>query len=108
MLNIGGNVYVDFARRGKFDFRSSARFVIAKNILFPAATLGMLLLVRPPASVATLIIIQAAVPPLSAVPVLTERAGGKVALVNQFLVSSFMFSILTIPLTMWCFGYFFD
>jgi len=108
MLNIGGNVYVDFARRGKFDIRSSARFVIVKNFLFPAATLGMLLLIRPPASVATLIIIQAAVPPLSAVPVLTERAGGNVALVNQFLVTSFVFSILTIPLAIWCFGHFFN
>ena len=108
MLNIGGNVYVDFARRGKFNFQSSVRFVLIKNILFPAATLGMLLLVRPPASVATLIIIQAAVPPLSAVPVLTERARGNVALANQFLVSSFMFSIVTIPLAMWCFSYFYD
>jgi predicted permease len=107
MLNIGGNVYVDFSRRGKFDIRASARFVFIKNILFPAATLGMLLLVRPPVSVATLIIIQAAVPPLSAVPVLTERAGGNVAIVNQFLVSSFIFSIVTIPLSMWCFSHFY-
>lgn len=108
MLNIGGNVYVDFARRGKYNFQSSARFVLIKNILFPAATLGMLLLVRPPASVATLIIIQAAVPPLSAVPILTERAGGNVALANQFLISSFTFSIVTIPLSMWCFSLFYN
>ncbi len=108
MLNIGGNVYIDFARRGKFNFQSSAKFVIIKNILFPAATLGMLLWVRPPESVATLIIIQAAVPPLSAIPVLTERAGGNVALVNQFLISSFIFSIITIPLAMWCFSYFYN
>jgi predicted permease len=104
MMTIGGNVYVDFKRRGKFNFKSSAKFVIAKNILFPAATLGMILLVKPPPSIATLIIIQAAVPPLSALPVLTERAEGNVALVNQFLISSFMFSILTIPLSIWCFG----
>jgi len=108
MLNIGGNVYVDFARRGKFNYQSSVRFVLIKNILFPAATLGMLLLIRPPASVATLIIIQAAVPPLSAVPILTERAGGNVALANQFLVSSFTFSIVTIPLSMWCFSLFYN
>ena len=101
MLAIGGNVYVDFKRRGKVDFKSSARFVITKNILFPAATLGMILLTKPPESIATLIIIQAAV------PVLTERANGNVALVNQFLISSFMFSIITIPLTMWCFNVFY-
>jgi len=108
MLNIGGNVYVDFKRRGTFDFLSSAKFVITKNILFPAATLGMILLIRPPLSVATLIMIQAAMPPLSAVPVLTERAQGNVALVNQFLISSFMFSVLTIPLSLWCFEIFYN
>ena len=104
MLAIGGNVYIDYSRRGKFDARSSIRFVLTKNIIFPAATLAMILLVRPPESVATLIIIQAAVPPLSAVPVLTERARGNVALANQFLVSSFICSILTIPLSMWLFS----
>jgi len=103
MLNIGGNVYVDFKRRGKLDFGAASRFVLTKNILFPAATLGLILLVKPPRSVATLIIIQAAMPPLSAVPVLTERIRGNVALVNQFLISSFIFSILTIPLSLWCF-----
>ena len=103
MLNIGGNVYVDFKRRGKFDFGAATRFVLTKNVLFPAAALGMILLVRPPRSVATLMIIQAAMPPLSAVPVLTERIRGNIALVNQFLISSFVFSILTIPLSLWCF-----
>jgi predicted permease len=104
MLAIGGNVYVDFKRRGKFDVKASARFVLVKNLLFPAATLGMILLIRPPVSAATLIMIQAAMPPLSAVPVLIERARGNVALANQFLVSSFMCSIITIPLSLWCFG----
>jgi len=108
MLAIGGNVYIDFSRRGKFDIKSSVKFIITKNILFPIATLGLLLLIKPPTSVATLIIIQAAVPPLSAVPVLTERAKGNVALSNQFLVSSFIFSIITIPLSMWLFGIFYN
>lgn len=103
MLAIGGNVYVDFTRRGEFDFKASAKFVLTKNLLFPAATLGFILLVRPPDSVATLIMLQAVVPPLSAVPVLTERANGNVALTNQFLISSFLFSIVTIPISMWFF-----
>ena len=104
MLAIGGNVYIDYTRRGKFDVKSATRFVITKNILFPAATLGMILLVKPPISAATLIIIQAAMPPLSAVPVLTERAKGDVARTNQFLISSFTASLITIPLSLWCFS----
>jgi len=108
MLAIGGNVYVDFTRHGKIDFKVSMKFVITKNILFPMATLALIVLVRPPMSVATLMILQAAVPPLSAVPVLTERAKGNVALTNQFLISSFIFSILTIPFSLWCFNTFYN
>lgn len=104
MLAIGGNVFVDFTRRGKVDYRATFKFLITKNIAFPAATMGLVLLLKPPLSVATLMILQSVVPPLSAVPVLTERANGNVALTNQFLISSFVFSIVTIPLCMWCFS----
>lgn len=107
MIAIGGNVYVDFKRRGNFRYFSALKFVLTKNLLFPAATLLLIIAVKPPASVATLIMIQSIVPPLSAVPVLTQRAQGNVALTNQFLISSFMFSIVTIPLCMWCFSMFY-
>jgi hypothetical protein len=107
MIAIGGNVYIDFTRRGKFDYLSSLKFVLTKNILFPAATLLLIIAIRPPISVATLIILQSVVPPLSAVPVLTERAHGNVALTNQFLISSFLFSIVTIPVCLWCFSVFY-
>jgi predicted permease len=104
MLTIGGNVFVDFTKRGRFSYASSLKFVLTKNILFPAVTLGVILLIRPPESVANLIMLQSVVPPLSAVPVLTERAKGNVPLSNQFLISSFICSIVTIPLCMWCFN----
>lgn len=103
MLTIGGNMYIDFTRRGHFNLKSSLKFVLTKNLLFPAATIGFILLLKPPIAVATLILLQSAVPPLSAVPVVTERARGNVALTNQFLVSSFVFSIITIPIFIWTF-----
>lgn len=107
MLTIGGNVFVDFVRRGKFNYFSTLKFVFTKNLLFPAVTLVFLVLVRPPESVANLIILQSVVPPLSAVPVLTARAKGNVSMTNQFLISSFICSILTIPFCMWCFSVFY-
>jgi malate permease and related proteins len=103
MLTIGGNVFIDFSRRGKINYFSSFKFVITKNLLFPAFTLLFLMLLRPPQSVANLIIIQSVMPPLSAVPIFTARAKGNVSLANQFLVSSFICSIVTIPLCMWCY-----
>jgi malate permease and related proteins len=103
MLTIGGNVYIDYTRSGRFAIGANLRFVLTKNLVFPLITLGLLLLIKPPLPVATLIILQSAVPPLSAVPVLTERANGNTSIANQFLISSFVFSIATIPVILWLF-----
>ncbi len=104
MLTIGGNVFIDFSRRGKFNYLASLKFVLTKNLIFPAAMLLFLILIRPPESVAKLMMLQSVVPPLSAVPVLTARAKGNVSISNQFLISSFICSILTIPLCLWFFS----
>jgi len=87
------------------------KFVLAKNVLFPLATLGALVVFQPPYHVALLMIMEAAVPPVTAVvtavPILTERAGGNRHLVNQFMLVSFALSLLSIPLVMGLFGMFF-
>lgn len=107
MLTIGGNVFIDFRRRGEFRLASCVRFVLTKNLLFPAVILGFIVLVRPSKSVAILMMLQSVVPPLSAVPVLTARANGNASLANQFLISSFICSVVTIPICLWCFSIFY-
>jgi hypothetical protein len=49
---------------------------------------------------------QSAVPPVTAVPLLVERAGGNHTIVNQFILVSFLCSLITIPAIISLFGVF--
>jgi predicted permease len=50
--------------------------------------------------------IQSAMPPITAIPVVVERVGGDGNIANQFLVSSSLFSLLSIPFVMYLFSRF--
>ena len=54
--------------------------------------------INPDDNIATLIILQSAVPPISGIPIVTEREGGNRSITNQFILASFVFSIVSIPL----------
>jgi predicted permease len=107
MLIIGGNIYTDYQRKGTLYLSEIVKFVLIKNIIFPLVIMGILLLLRPAFHIALLFIIQAAVPPVTSVPIFTERAGGNQGIVNQFVVASFILSLITIPIMISLFGYFF-
>lgn len=104
MILIGGSISVDFEKSGSINWPLAFRFVLFKNIIFPAAVLGILALVRPPFPAAFLLLLQSALPPVTAAPILAGRAGGSASISNQFLVASFVASLLTIPLAVWAFG----
>jgi hypothetical protein len=108
LLILGGNIYVDFKEQGQFYPKESAKFVLVKNFIFPLCVLAALIVVRPPYHVAILMLLEAAVPPVTAVPILAERAGGYREIVNQFMFSSFAVSLVSIPLIMALFGLFFQ
>ena len=97
MIILGGSIYLDFKRRGPLFWGEIVKFVAIKNILFPLAALGILYLTRPAFSLALLVIIQSAMPPITAVPAMIERVRGDAAAVNQFLLFSFIASIVTVP-----------
>jgi malate permease and related proteins len=111
MLILGGNIYNDFIGgmegNGKFYVREVVTFTLVKNLLFPLVFLGLLILVHPEYSIAFIIILQAAVPPITAIPIFTQRSGGNRAITNQFIVASFLFSILSIPGIIFLFDRFF-
>jgi predicted permease len=107
MIILGGNIYMDFQHKGQLQFVEIAKFVIIKNIVFPLVFLGILLIIRPPYHIALLLILQSAIPPVTAVPLVTERSGGNRAIVNQFLVASFVFSLISISFMIWLFSLFF-
>jgi malate permease and related proteins len=111
MLILGGNVYNDFVYKSetkrKIYVNEVTKFTIVKNLLFPVVFWGLLIWLHPDYTTAFVIILQAAVPPITAIPILAERSGGIRAITNQFIVASFLFSIISIPLMIFVFSLFF-
>jgi predicted permease len=111
MLILGGNIYNDFTYKidnsKRWYIRDVVKFVLIKNVVFPLVFLALLLLLRPDLTVALIVIIQAAVPPITAIPILVERCGGNRQIASQFVVASFIFCILSIPAVIYLFSRFF-
>jgi predicted permease len=97
MLILGGSIYLDVRQGTGLQLVEVAKFVALKNVAIPALALGILALIRPPADIALIVFLQSAMPPVTAAPVLARRAGGDGAMVSQFLVGSFAFSLISIP-----------
>ncbi len=107
MIILGGSLYLDFKQKGKIYYTEIIKFVALKNIVYPAVFLVLLVLWNPEYSLALIFILQAAVPPITGTPIMTERAGGNKSISNQFVLSSFVFSVISIPVVFWFFSRYF-
>jgi predicted permease len=111
MLILGGNIYNDFKYKADSGRRwyvtEVVKFVLIKNVFFPLVFLGLLILLRPDLTIALIVIIQASVPPITAIPILVERCGGNRQIASQFVFASFIFCILSIPAIIYLFSRFF-
>jgi len=105
MLIIGGNIYVDLQKTGKVVWIEIIKFIAVKNILFPMVGLGIVLFFRLEYNIAFIIVMQAAVPPVTALPIFALRAQGNREIVNQYLVSSLLFTLLSLPVVLFVFDY---
>ena len=103
MIILGGNIYNDYTKKGKLQTLEIIKFVSIKNFIFPIIFLGLLYLIKPSYPIAFIIVLQSAVPPVTAVPLVTERSGGDRSIVNQFIVGSFIFSLVSIPIMVFIF-----
>ena len=103
MIILGGNMLIDFKNMGKLHIGEVVKFLIFKNLLMPVVMLGMIILIKPSHNIALILMIESAVPPVTATPLITDRNGGSRTVVNQFLLSSFLFSLISIPLMMYLF-----
>jgi malate permease and related proteins len=111
MLILGGNVYNDFRQsRGKnrVEIWEICKFVAVKNLIFPLVFMALLLCLRPDPVIAFMIILQAAVPPITAIPIFADRCGGNRAIASQFILGSFIVSVLSIPAAILLFSRFFS
>jgi hypothetical protein len=111
MIILGGSLYLDFHQGGKFYVKEISKFLVIKNLVFPLACLGLLILLREfidlEYSIALLFLLQSAVPPITGTPIMTERGGGNKSISNQFVFSSFVFSVVSIPFMFWVFDHYF-
>jgi predicted permease len=107
MLILGGTIYLDFKAKGRFQPVEVGKFVLLKNVLFPLAALGGLIIVRPSYNVALIIFLQSAVPPITSIPILVSRQRGNRPIACQFLVASFLFSLVSIPIMVMLFSRYF-
>jgi predicted permease len=104
MIILGGNILIDFKKIGKLYTGEIVKFLIFKNLIMPVVILGIIILIKPSYNIALILMIESAVPPVTAIPLVTDRNGGNSAIVNQFLLSSFLFSLISIPLVMYLFN----
>ena len=111
MLILGGNIYNDFmykADNGKrWYIPEVVKFVVIKNVVFPLIFLALLLWLRPNSTIALIVMLQAAVPPITAIPIFVERCGGNRQIASQFIFASFVLSIVSIPALLYLFSRFF-
>jgi predicted permease len=107
MIILGGALYLDLQQGGKFYYGEIAKFLVMKNIIFPLVFLAILIFWRPSYSIALLFFLQSAIPPVTATPILTERAGGNKSISNQFVFASFVFSVFSVPAVFYLFNRFF-
>ncbi len=98
MIILGGNIFIDSQEKGRVQLPEVIKFVLVKNFFFPLVILGVLLIVHPPYPVALIIFLQSAVPPISAIPLVTKRHGKDSAITNQFIVGSYLFLLISLPL----------
>lgn len=112
MLILGGNIYNDFMYKAdnnrRWYIREVVKFVVIKNVVFPLVFLGLLLWLRPNSTIALIVMIQAAVPPITGIPIFVERCRGNRQIASQFVVASFIFSIFSIPAFLYLFSRFFS
>jgi predicted permease len=100
MIILGGSLYLAFKQTGsKVYIKEIGKFLVIKNLVFPLVFIGILFLWQPSYSIALLFFLEAAAPPVTATPILTERAGANKLISSQFVFASFIFCIITIPLT---------
>jgi malate permease and related proteins len=111
MLILGGNIYNDLMYKvqggHRWHVREVVKFVMVKNLVFPLVFFGLLLWLRPDFNVAFIIMLQAVVPPITAIPILVERCGGNRRIASQFVLASFLISIGSIPAFLYLFSRFF-
>ncbi len=96
ILILGGNIYIDLKNTKEIYFKTVTIFVIVKNFIFPLLTLLILWILKIGENISIIILLQSAVPPITALPILVERNNGNKIISNQIIFFSFLVSPFSI------------
>lgn len=109
MIILGGNIYLNYQKSGFTHQLETIKFVLIKNIVFPLCFIGFLLVFQEyiPPTISFIMFLQSAVPPVTAVPMVTERMNGNHQLTSQFVMASFIFSLISLPIMVYIYLLFF-
>jgi predicted permease len=100
LLVLGGQITANAQEAERNGLGNVLLFILVKNIAFPAVFLALLFIVRPPPLIALFVIIQAAMPPITSLPIVARRAGADHSLTTRLLIGSFLAAIVTVPLAL--------
>jgi predicted permease len=98
LMYLGGAIYQDRTPANVIRFGPVLRFVLIRNLLLPGLVLLIVLGLRLSRDLGLLLVLQAAMPPITALTALVEREGGNRAFTNQIMLASFLSALITVPL----------
>ncbi len=104
MIVLGARIREDYERRGPVYWREMLAFVGLRNAVFPLLLLAALPLLGLPHNLAFLLLLQAAMPPITAAPLVIAREGGNAPFASQLLLASYLAALATLPVALWLFS----
>jgi predicted permease len=104
MILLGARIREDYENRGPIYWREIIAFIGIRNVVFPLLFLAAMPILNLSRDLGFLLLLQAAMPPITAAPIMVGRSGGNVAFTSQLLLTSYAASAITIPIAVWLFG----
>jgi hypothetical protein len=104
MILLGARIREDYENRGPIYWREIVAFIGIRNVVFPLLFIVALPLLNLSRDLGFLLLLQAAMPPVTAAPIMVGRIGGNVAFTSQLLLASYVASAVTIPFMVWLSG----
>lgn len=98
LMYLGGSIYQDRSDVRPGLLRPVLGFVLIRNLLLPGLALLIVIGLRLSQDLGLLLVLQAAMPPITALTALVEREGGNRVFTNQIMVASFLTALVSVPL----------
>jgi malate permease and related proteins len=103
MILLGARIHEDYESRGPIYWREITAFIGIRNVIFPLIFLAVFPVLNVSRDLGLLLLLQAAVPPVTAAPIVVAREGGNATFAGQLLLGSYLASMVSIPFTVWFF-----